>query len=438
MFFHRAAKGTLHQQDGRKRVGSLGGALSFLEATSGKGLRISRHVNAILELTDINYGVEAGLSNARGWESIDSTDIQKLFPDTPEDKDITGLEAMHRMREQKLVDLSKETLDARFYNITKVLQFEMLMTVMVDLRLLTKISTDKDKYAVQMFNRYAPEFLDDNLPRKLEILNEIEKNYRTLLRQGDTQQGKRVIRHLANRTQLVGKQMGEVLEFFGQTYAALGFNQPEAASATPVESVAMHVGAPLVSSTTAIEAQTSKGDSESAIILKSEAADLIRGSQPFVRQWSMSRSARRGAGYGPMVQQLVLGLSGPTGAELLPRMSENVAGAIVDVLKGMYDIGSVYEHPKEAASLLKEAFLQEHRWTSACTVLRTKASTEGMTSSIDYPSIPPVHAQTIRILDDWHGYRQLILRAWPVGKGAAAVQAIETTLLAGGGRQRKR
>jgi hypothetical protein len=409
------------------------------------GLLHRRGAERLLASLHINYAQEAGLTDG-SFPGLVEQDLRLVFSDeelalaTP---NIAAL--MERMRERKIADVSRATLDARVQHAVCMFRFELGADYLEQIENFATLTPRKGERAVELFQA-AQEVLATG---DLEAIAWLHQKFAELCiaqvgREGNNPQAGLMLQLLAQRSLNDIASIQTNLRTFRSVYDTLQYpytTEIIQAEQEPV-TVSVSIGAVATPATITPSAEVDippLSDSERKAllaVLQTESAELCATAAGLTAQWRLSESARKRQGLQTLVHQLVTtgiiakhGLPGREIELLVAPMVKDMAANTVDTLATLAKLGKpakpntqpITPTPDEAIALqaVIEASAQE---------LRNRALQLGpLSSGVVCPTAPQIRTSIKRIVADWPHYRQFIQDSWPT-KGVTIARTIERVL----------
>jgi hypothetical protein len=155
---------------------------------------------------------------------LSDKDVVTLYGDTPPEK-IAFDDLATKYVEEREIDLSNETLDQRFATFEGLLEVDLSLAVLRELRTFAVMGSGNHKKALILAERHKELLLSCDIPGKLELLRELGKRFQISAR-GATGAQKAALETLNNHSDAIATRTDEFLHFFHNVYGQLGYTMP--------------------------------------------------------------------------------------------------------------------------------------------------------------------------------------------------------------------
>jgi len=231
----RLAKNKSVRRETRRQVlqhDTRGPWLETLSRQADEGILVG-NCSVILEQTELNYFSEFN------WEipdtllidtetaNITKNDLLAVFSSEEVESGITVKAFAERLRERGSIDLSKETLDARFSNMSANLHIELIRYLIHSIHDIARMENapNMSEALLQSMRGFEGQFASADLEKLAGMVVEL----RTVLeRYVDVDSGidTRAVRIVAKGTHVVQRQIGSLVYGFLDIYKKLGYELP--------------------------------------------------------------------------------------------------------------------------------------------------------------------------------------------------------------------
>ncbi len=421
--------------------------IAHVERSVGLGVRRSEALSPLLLRMQLLYRQESppvldeeALKNFR----LPSEDNQELFgaAEAPEGADFDLHAAW--IREVCGVDLSEETLNARFNTFVGLAQFELTWLTMDDLLVTARIS--RASGIKQFLAKYVGEILEGNLLHMQRTMYKIAKELR--IRADAAKQGpnRRLLSLLTNRVQHTADNLDEYLQFFANIYHSLGYDVPPLLleevvveeTPTPRQIAVTTLAGSAATQVTIVPPDMAPAPPEDLpeeeplptpdpqileeVAWRAEAwqtnADTVNDA------WRLNNKGVKNAGLEALHLSLTLGFNNASGHRIIEPLPRDSARELVGVLAHLdrlaqrKDRAAAEEEIRSALSLSRE--LQ-----AGAAHIRAFAAEHGVPlPHLSGALVTEDHLR--RLAQNWPAYRQLILSTWPPAEAAAVAARLES------------
>lgn len=406
-------------------------------ASEHLGLRRSRVLNAVLMNIYLHYlppDTETGVDTDTVFNSLHDF----IHPNgvNSEFDEQTGV----RLRRLIPTDFTKSTLDARFENITKIAQVEIIKLFMDDVFDLGLMGGNRAKHALLLINRYIDCLFEDDLGAKQHMMLDLAQTIKQSAQTIQHRQLAGAVRKLGRRSSGVATHMDAVLQGFKNIYRHLGYKLPDLLREPEQLTV---VGAVAVAKASLPTIRTQRKQKDHSDEMLTALAELInRGTELEVearelfRPWRMTNKQRQKEGFGNLQRRLAPSSAnkGPEKSDSklqLPEMYRHEAFEILDMLAHLYRLArgkggvpgarQAFHEVIEAQCTLEDRLNRLHADAN-------QANLGARVHSIPSPQLPRLNAHIERVRDRWPAFSNLIIGDWPNCEGRQAANLVEQIL----------
>jgi hypothetical protein len=339
--------------------------------------------------------------------------------------EITRSETARRLREQGVVDLSKEHLDARVDNFAAVVQVEAARFFLRDLHNLSLFGGTARRAALTLAAKHLNHLLSDDFESKIAMNEDVAAAFNRSATLTREPRSKRLLTALSGRARTTAAGLTEDLEGFIPVYEALGYELPPILQPTTdvddtaITEVQQRVSPPQQEGARSEQDQPLVGEIDEQMQV------LLERAERFSSNWRLTARQRRERSFGALQRELVMGFNDLAGSPLLASLEKEDAKRFVDILARLYDIAQ-FDDPTVAKQTLADAAMEQGAIMEDFKLIKMVAQEVGI--GVIQPSVAPVREVVDTLGSNWPAYRQLILRTWPHFEGVEAVRRIERLL----------
>ncbi len=323
-------------------------------------------------------------------------------------------------------ELSQAALIERFNAFVATMQIELTSLFIEDLRELGSLGSGAPRQSASiLFRKYRTHLFTDDLPIKLQMLQELSARYLRLSNPSNDDRND-ALSILASRSLRLVGGAEEALDRFRNAFVIAAYDLPELLR-PPEAEVAVAVGATAVAPTVEeLLEEAPTVDPEILAEASRRGQELRSRAEPFQRAWVATHNARQP--FRALLSQLGRGVPRGNG-EAWPPVAN--AQEVVDTLIRLGIVGtlSTKKTLEQAAKSLARAVGTQEQIDTDAAELRHWADERGLPyRSDEYPHIPNLRSLLAQISANWPHFREAMHRNWPNNEGIVAAERIRALL----------